>query len=220
MEIFGIPLQAFLGQLLLGLVNGSFYAMLSLGLAVIFGMLNVINFTHGAQYMMGAFVASGETWLDGKLPVNVEQLGVSLLSLSSHKVYGPKGVGALYVRRRQPQVRLERQIDGGRHEQGLRSGTLNVPGIVGLSPRPLAVVFEPRTPDRSAALRGEAGAPLPYLQDAASRVLAMASLTMQLGMICSVILRAVRTGTPFSRRVESVRANWPKRSGWCWTRPR
>ena len=57
MEIFGIPLQAFLGQLMLGLVNGSFYAMLSLGLAVIFGLLNLINFAHGAQYMMGAFVA-------------------------------------------------------------------------------------------------------------------------------------------------------------------
>jgi len=57
MEIFGIPLQAMLGQLLLGLVNGSFYAMLSLGLAVIFGLLNVINFAHGALYMMGAFAA-------------------------------------------------------------------------------------------------------------------------------------------------------------------
>ncbi len=57
MEIFGIPLQAMLSQLLLGLVNGSFYAMLSLGLAVIFGLLNVINFAHGALYMMGAFVA-------------------------------------------------------------------------------------------------------------------------------------------------------------------
>ncbi len=57
MEIFGIPLSAFLGQLLLGLVNGSFYAMLSLGLAVIFGLLNVINFAHGALYMMGAFLA-------------------------------------------------------------------------------------------------------------------------------------------------------------------
>ncbi len=57
MEIFGIPLTALLGQLLLGLVNGSFYAMLSLGLAVIFGLLNVINFAHGALYMMGAFLA-------------------------------------------------------------------------------------------------------------------------------------------------------------------
>src|SRR5215203_6504912 len=57
MEIFGIPLQAFLGQLVLGLVNGAFYAMLSLGLAVIFGLLRVINFAHGALYMLGAFAA-------------------------------------------------------------------------------------------------------------------------------------------------------------------
>jgi branched-chain amino acid transport system permease protein len=64
MEIFGIPLQAMSSQLLLGLVNGSFYAMLSLGLAVIFGLLNVINFSHGAMYMMGAFVAwMGLTYL-------------------------------------------------------------------------------------------------------------------------------------------------------------
>jgi branched-chain amino acid transport system permease protein len=57
MEIFGIPIQAFMGQLMLGLVNGSFYAMLSLGLAVIFGLLGIVNFAHGALYMMGAYVA-------------------------------------------------------------------------------------------------------------------------------------------------------------------
>src|SRR5437870_5271946 len=56
-EIFGVPIQALMGQLLIGLINGSFYALLSLGLAVIFGLLNIINFTHGAQYMMGAFCA-------------------------------------------------------------------------------------------------------------------------------------------------------------------
>ena len=56
-ELFGIPLQAWLGQLILGLVNGSFYAILSLGLAIIFGMLNVINFSHGTMYMMGAYGA-------------------------------------------------------------------------------------------------------------------------------------------------------------------
>jgi branched-chain amino acid transport system permease protein len=56
-DIFGVPSQALFGQLLIGLINGSFYALLSLGLAVIFGLLNIINFTHGAQYMMGAFVA-------------------------------------------------------------------------------------------------------------------------------------------------------------------
>ena len=67
----------------------------------------------------------------GKVPVDVEAMGVDLLSASSHKIYGPKGVGCLYVRRRNPRVRLVRQIDGGGHERGLRSGTLNVPGIVG-----------------------------------------------------------------------------------------
>ena len=63
MEIFGIPSQALFGQLLIGLINGSFYALLSLGLAVIFGLLNIINFSHGAQYMMGAFVAA-VVWLE------------------------------------------------------------------------------------------------------------------------------------------------------------
>ena len=57
MSVFGVPIQALMGQLLIGLINGAFYAMLSLGLAVIFGLLNIINFTHGAQYMMGAFAA-------------------------------------------------------------------------------------------------------------------------------------------------------------------
>src|SRR5678816_2905946 len=57
MTIFGVPTQALFGQLLIGLINGAFYAMLSLGLSVIFGLLNIINFTHGAQYMMGAFAA-------------------------------------------------------------------------------------------------------------------------------------------------------------------
>src|SRR5205807_10641819 len=67
----------------------------------------------------------------GKVPVDVQSLGVDLLSLSSHKLYGPKGVGALYVRRRDPHVRLEPLFDGGGHERGMRSGTLPVPLIVG-----------------------------------------------------------------------------------------
>ncbi|MEK6798975.1 MAG: IscS subfamily cysteine desulfurase [Planctomycetota bacterium] len=67
----------------------------------------------------------------GKIPIDVEAMGVDLLTLSAHKVYGPKGVGALYVRRKKPRVRLEPLIHGGGHERGMRSGTLNVPGIVG-----------------------------------------------------------------------------------------
>jgi cysteine desulfurase len=68
----------------------------------------------------------------GKVPVNVIQDNIDLLSVSGHKLYGPKGVGALYVRRRNPRVQVTSQIDGGGHERGMRSGTLNVPGIAGL----------------------------------------------------------------------------------------
>ncbi len=68
----------------------------------------------------------------GKVKVDVEQMGIDLLSVSAHKMYGPKGIGALYVRRRNPRVRVAPVLHGGGHERGMRSGTLNVPGIVGL----------------------------------------------------------------------------------------
>ncbi len=90
----------------------------------------------------------------GKIPMNVEEMGIDLLSISAHKMYGPKGVGALYVRSKRPKVRLSPIIDGGGHEQGLRSGTLNVPGIVGFGKAcEIAGLELPREADRLIDLR-------------------------------------------------------------------
>ncbi len=94
-DIFGIPPQALFGQLLLGLINGSFYAMLSLGLAIIFGLLNIINFTHGAQYMMGAFVSwmllnwlgVGYWWAMLIAPVVVGAFGILIERTMLHRLY-------------------------------------------------------------------------------------------------------------------------------------
>jgi cysteine desulfurase len=90
----------------------------------------------------------------GKVPVNVITDSIDLASISGHKIYGPKGVGALYVRRKNPRVQLTAQIDGGGHERGMRSGTLNVPGIVGLGKAcELAMQELPEESTRLAALR-------------------------------------------------------------------
>ena len=96
------------------------------------GTLNPVREIGALCHDKGVLFFCDATQAVGKIPVDVEADHIDMLCLSGHKLYGPKGAGAFYVRRRKPRVRLVAQMDGGGHERGLRSGTLNVPGIVGL----------------------------------------------------------------------------------------
>jgi cysteine desulfurase len=96
------------------------------------GTLNPIREIGALCHERGVLFFTDATQAVGKVPVDVEADHVDMLCLSGHKIYGPKGAGCLYVRRKNPRVRLVAQMDGGGHERGMRSGTLNVPGIVGL----------------------------------------------------------------------------------------
>jgi cysteine desulfurase len=118
------------------------------------GVIQPVKEIAAACRERGVLMHCDATQAVGKIPVDVRELGVDLMSFSAHKIYGPKGVGALYVRRTRPAVRLEPQITGGGQQEGLRSGTLNVPGVVGFA-RALELCLEelPNEMTRLAQLR-------------------------------------------------------------------
>ncbi|HEU4553312.1 MAG TPA: IscS subfamily cysteine desulfurase [Chitinophaga sp.] len=95
------------------------------------GVVNPIRDISAITRRHGVLLMTDATQAVGKIPVDVNKDGIDLMAFSAHKIYGPKGTGALYVRRKSPRVKVTAQIDGGGHERGMRSGTLNVPGIVG-----------------------------------------------------------------------------------------
>jgi cysteine desulfurase len=95
------------------------------------GVIQPVKEISAIAHKFGALFMTDATQAIGKIPVDVNADGIDLLACSAHKIYGPKGVGALYVRRKGPRVKVTAQMDGGGHERGMRSGTLNVPGIVG-----------------------------------------------------------------------------------------
>ena len=96
------------------------------------GVVQPIKEISAIAHKYGALFMTDGTQAVGKIPVDVNADGIDLMAFTAHKMYGPKGVGVLYVRRKNPRVKVTAQIDGGGHERGMRSGTLNVPGIVGL----------------------------------------------------------------------------------------
>jgi len=116
------------------------------------GTLNPIGAIGQLCHARGVLFHTDATQAVGKVPLDVRQDAIDLLSLSAHKFYGPKGIGALYVRRRDPLVRLTPLLDGGGHERGLRSGTIAVPLVVGLGEA--ADLARRERPEESARLRG------------------------------------------------------------------
>ena len=96
------------------------------------GVVQPVKEIAAIAHKYGALFMTDATQAVGKIPVDVNADGIDLMAFTGHKIYGPKGVGVLYVRRKNPRVKVTAQIDGGGHERGMRSGTLNVPGIVGL----------------------------------------------------------------------------------------
>lgn len=128
---------------------------------------------------------SDATQAVGKIPVDVDQLGLDLMSFTAHKIHGPKGVGALFVRKRERRIRLAAQIDGGGQEQGIRSGTLNVPGIVGFA-KAIELALENQA---------EVQAQIAELRD------------RLFGGLCERIPGVVLNGPPLERRAERLAQN-------------
>ncbi len=130
------------------------------------GVIQPVKEIARIAHSFGALFMTDATQAVGKIPVNVIEDGIDLLALSGHKMYGPKGVGALYVRRKNPRVKVTAQMDGGGHERGMRSGTLNVPGIVGLGKAcELARLEMDQDANRLSALRDKLEAALTQLEE-------------------------------------------------------
>jgi len=130
------------------------------------GVIQPVKEIAKIAHSFGALFMTDATQAVGKIPVNVIEDGIDLLALSAHKMYGPKGVGALYVRRKNPRVKVTAQMDGGGHERGMRSGTLNVPGIVGLGKAcELARLEMQQDAVRLSALRDKLEASLTQLEE-------------------------------------------------------
>lgn len=126
----------------------------------------------------------------GKVPVNVQEDGIDLMAFTAHKMYGPKGVGALYVRRKSPRVKIAAQMDGGGHERGMRSGTLNVPGIVGFG-KAAAIAMEEMKADaeRMAKLRNKLEQSLLQLEG----TFVNGSVEHRLPHVCNVSFQGLRS---------------------------